>query len=328
MFIINTLKGIVIGAANILPGVSGATLALILGLYTNLIESVNRLFRSPANSLKFLVPVVLGMALGILALGSIIDSLLYSFPLESRLFIAGLMFGSLPMLYQTAVSQGGQGFLRSSPMSAANQRAEQNPCPPETGNGQGLLRSSPYFLYSAISAAIILLTVLLTPTPAETVESAHSAGFVLFLFAGGALAAGTLLIPGVSGAMVFIMLGLYPIIINVIGQVREYLFSPADTELLLAILRVAIPMGLGIVAGVLMFSRLIALLLKRFHKTTYFVIMGLVVGSVSALFAPDVFNISDALRSLGFATALVAMLSLSLGILTSYYLGTRNKPYT
>ena len=318
MLFANIFKGVVIGAANILPGVSGATLALILGIYARLIESINSMFKTPGSSMKLLVPVVVGMASGIVILGSLIDGLLESFPLESRLFVSGLMFGSLPMLYFTATIN---------PITLTELRSEitQNNEAISPKRGKLKKTSTGYFLISALSAIAILITILLSPTPAETIDATFGVGFLLFVFLGGALAAAALLIPGVSGAMVFIMLGLYPVIMNVIGQVREYVFSPTDTELLVSILTVAIPIGIGIVFGTLVCSRFISVLLKKFHKTTYFVIIGLVVGSVFALFEPDAFSVKDSLYGLGPVSATAAVLSLLLGIFTSYNLGKKNR---
>ena len=317
MFFVNTLKGVVIGAANILPGVSGATLALILGIYTKLIESINSLFKTPKNSLKFLVPVVLGMAVGIVMLGSLIDSLLESFPLETGFFISGLMIGSLPMLYMTAMKNHGAISNTKNADELVNKSVSPN-------RGKFYKTFTWYFLVSAFSAFVLLLTFLISPTPAEAVDIAFGVGFLIFLFLGGALAAAALLIPGVSGAMVFIMLGLYPVIIGVLGQIREFLLSPTDTELLASILSVALPIGFGIVFGVLVCSRLIAVLLRKHHKTTYFVIIGLVTGSVFALFAPGTFGVEEAGQGFGLVSVVTALLMLVFGFVASYALGKRH----
>ena len=73
------LKGTVVGGANVMPGVSGATLAVILRIYDTLIESINNLFKDMKKSLKFLVPVGIGMVIGILAIGELVNFLLLRF---------------------------------------------------------------------------------------------------------------------------------------------------------------------------------------------------------------------------------------------------------
>ena len=253
------IKGVAIGAANIMPGVSGATLALVFGIYEKLVASVNELFKSPKSSLKFLAPLGIGMAAGIVLFGSLVDAALTSFPLESRLFISGLMLGSLPQVHNVALEV------------------------------KAPAAKSKYYAVAVFSAALVAALVLFAPAPELALDAELSIGFLAYVFAGGVFAAAALMIPGISGAMVFILFGLYPLIMNVISQIREYVLSPTSFELLGPIFTVAAPLGVGIVVGVLLCSRLIAWLLHKRRLLTYFIIIGLIVGSVVALFAswPD-----------------------------------------
>ena len=287
------IKGIAVGAANIMPGVSGATLALVFGIYEKLVASVNEIFSSPKQSLKFLLPLGIGMAVGIILFGSIIDNLLNSFPLESRLFIAGLMIGSLPQVHRIAL------------------------------NGNAAKGS--YYAVSAVSAILISVFVIFTPSPDINLDASLSFGFMAYVFIGGVFAAAALMIPGISGAMVFILFGLYPIVMNVISLIREYLFSPASLELLPPIFMVAIPMGFGIVIGILLCSRLISILLKRFYMLTYFVIIGLIIGSIIALFPLDEQTFSDTFLPVELLSIFFSSISFILGSATSIYIGAFNK---
>ena len=287
------IKGVAVGAANIMPGVSGATLALIFGIYENLIASINSLFSSPKQSLKFLLPLGFGMAVGIIMFGSIVDVLLTSFPLESRLFIAGLMAGSLPQVHRVAL--------------------------------KGHKAKKIYYFVPAVSAILISALIMLSPSPNLALDASLGFGFIAYVFIGGVFAAAALMIPGISGAMVFILFGLYPIVMNVIAQIREYLFSPTNLELLGPIFMVAAPMGLGILVGILICSKLIALLLKKFHVLTYFVIIGLIIGSMVALFSSDTYAISESIRLIQAADIIFALLSFILGCITSIYIGKISK---
>ena len=281
------------GAANIMPGVSGATLALIFGIYEKLIESINSLFSSPKQSLKFLLPLGFGMAAGIIMFGSIVDALLTSFPLESRLFIAGLMAGSLPQVYKVAL--------------------------------RGHKARKIYYFVPAISAILISAFIVLSPSPNLALDASPSFGFIAYVFIGGVFAAAALMIPGISGAMVFILFGLYPIVMNVIAQIREYLFSPANLELLAPIFTVAAPMGLGILIGILLCSKFIAVLLKKFHVLTYFVIIGLIIGSIVALFSSDTYAVLESIRLIQAAAIIFALLSFVLGCIASIFIGNFSK---
>ena len=287
------IKGIVVGAANIMPGVSGATLALVFGIYEKLIRSINELFSYPKQSLKFLLPLGIGMAVGIIMFGSVVNTLLNLFPFESRLFIAGLMIGSVPQVHRVALMNH---------------------------DAKGL-----YYLTSIVSAALISVLIIISPSPYLNLDATLSIGFLAYVFVGGVFAAAALMIPGISGAMVFILFGLYPIVMNVISQIREYLFSPASFELLPPIIMIAAPMGVGIIVGVLLCSRLISVLLKKFHVMTYFVIIGLIIGSVVALFVTDTQSIYESFPPTGIFSIVLFLVSFILGFTTSLFIGAFNK---
>ncbi|MCL2577337.1 MAG: DUF368 domain-containing protein [Defluviitaleaceae bacterium] len=249
------LKGMAVGGANVMPGVSGATLAVIFRIYDKLIESINNLFSNLKESLKFLIPVGLGMVVGILAVGEAIDFLLGRFSMQTGGFIAGLMAGSLPFIYNQCGSSDNQ--------------------------------TKKYFLYAIAAAVFIILITLIAPeSDRDVIFEGASFNFALaaHLFIGGVFAAAAMVVPGVSGAMVLMLFGLFPIAMHTISNIREYLMSPTDVELLLSIIAVCLPLGIGIVAGVLLGSKLIALLLKKFYSQTYFVILGLVFGTIFVIF--------------------------------------------
>ena len=254
-YIMLAIKGIAIGAANVVPGVSGATLAVIFRVYDRLIESINNLFKDIKNSLKFLIPLGLGMGIGILALGSVLDFFLQRFSLQSGAFIAGLMAGSIPFIYKTALSKD--------------------------------MKKSYSYIVTVVAAIIIVLLSIFAPTPDIYVDVQFSVGLVALLFVGGILSAGALMFPGISGAMVLILLGIFPVAIHTISLIREYLMTPFDFALLTPILIVVVPIGLGLVVGVLLTSRLIAFLLEKHHGATYFAIIGLIFGTIFVVFNDD-----------------------------------------
>ena len=72
-FLFDVLKGMVIGIANIIPGVSGGTLAVTMGIYDKMINAVNTLFKKFMKSVKILLPIGIGMGIGIIALSFIIE---------------------------------------------------------------------------------------------------------------------------------------------------------------------------------------------------------------------------------------------------------------
>jgi putative membrane protein len=247
------LKGTAVGAANVMPGISGATLAVIFRVYDSLIAAINGLTKDWRKSFGFLIPFGLGMVLGIVAVGSVLSIFIRMFSFQSAGFIAGLMAGSIPFLYETA-----KGKSRKSPL---------------------------YYLAAGIAAVVIILLAVFVPTPELYIEGSPGFGAVVLLFFGGLLSAAAMVVPGVSGAMVLILMGLFPLAMDTINQIRSYIMTPFHFELLPPILWVVAPLGLGIVLGVLLAGKGIAFLLEKYFSLTYFIIIGLVFGTVFALFA-------------------------------------------
>lgn len=250
-----SIKGIAIGAANVVPGVSGATLTVILRLYDSLIGAINSFFSDTKNALKFLIPFGIGMAIGILAFVSILDFFLINYSLQTGALIAGLMAGSIPFLHKTAMSQDA--------------------------------KKPYYYVISVIFAVLIICMTIFTPTPEVYSDVTLTFGLAIFLFVGGIISAGALIVPGVSGAMVLIILGLFPVAIHTLNLIREYIMTPFNFSLLPPIISIAAPIGIGVIVGLLITSRLVAFLLEKFHGITYFAIIGLVMGTVFALFSDD-----------------------------------------
>ena len=251
-FFILILTGLALGAANIVPGVSGAALAVIFRVYDKLIESINSLFTDTKNALMFLIPIGIGMAAGILVVGTVLDGFFDRFSFQTSAFIAGLVAGGIPFLYSQAVSRGG--------------------------------RQSSHFITAVIACGVIIALVLLRPDGSGTVVGEFDLRMAILLFFGGVATAAAMVVPGVSGAMVLMLFGLLHTIMDTISLITAYLTSPLDFAQLMPILQIALPLGLGIIVGIFVASKLIAYLLKRFFTITYFAIIGMVIGTIFAVF--------------------------------------------
>lgn len=92
------LRGVVIGLANIIPGVSGGTMMVSMGIYDTIIGCINSLFKDFKKCIKTLWPYALGMVAGILGLAKLITYLLGTFPLPTNMAFIGLILGGLPMI--------------------------------------------------------------------------------------------------------------------------------------------------------------------------------------------------------------------------------------
>jgi len=289
-FFVLLIKGIAIGVANVVPGVSGSTLAVIFRVYDRLIESINCLFTDMKKSLKFLIPFGIGMVIGILGLGSLLDFFIINFSLQAGAFIAGLMAGSIPFIHKLAISQNGKKMH--------------------------------YYIVALIAAIVIIVLSLFVPTPEIYTGAEFSVGLVILLFVAGFLGAAAMIIPGVSGAMVLMLLGVLPIAMHTITLIREYLMTPFDFGLLPPILLVLVPVGIGLIVGILLTSRLIANLLKNHHSITYFIILGLIFGTIFAVFNNDSTYQSHAAITL--PLVVFAVIAFIVGAVISLKLGARD----
>ena len=92
------LIGIVLGAANVIPGVSGGTIAVVFNIYDRLINSVTYNIKKLWKNRAFLIPLILGAAVGLVALSKVIVLLYSRFPVQTNSFFTGLILGSIPLL--------------------------------------------------------------------------------------------------------------------------------------------------------------------------------------------------------------------------------------
>jgi putative membrane protein len=252
----NFINGIAFGIVETVPGVSGGTIAVILGFYAELIDTINHFRKNIRKNLAFLIPLLLGAGVGIGAFSSLMDYLLthHSFP-TMTLFI-GLIVGIIPLVFKK-VKIPEKWF---SP-------------------GQHLMILTPILVLVVIS---VLKNMQDTPAAApEEIISNIDILYMGFLFFAGILAAAALIIPGISGSFVLLLLGVYPLAAN---SVKHLIADFGDVSVMLDICKVLVPLGLGIVVGGLSMARLIGILLKKHHTIVYSIIFGLLIGSVYALF--------------------------------------------
>ncbi len=100
-FLMDTIKGMLIGIANIIPGVSGGTMAVSLGIYDKLIGSVSGLLKAPKKSAKTLLPIILGCGLGIIGFTYAIEYLLSRHTFITCMAFVGLILGGIPVLFSS-----------------------------------------------------------------------------------------------------------------------------------------------------------------------------------------------------------------------------------
>ena len=285
----NFLNGLAFGITETIPGVSGGTIAIILGFYNELIETVNHFTEDYRKYVRFLIPLIIGIAAGILLFSSIINYLLANFSFPTMSFFIGLIAGIIPHIF-SKVKERGQRFK-----------------PKEI-----LLIIIPFLILLVISG----LKGVSVTNPAEAINNID-VPFMIFIFFAGIIAAAALVIPGISGSFVLLLLGIYPLIIYSISSIRIFLADVTNVQLMINICKVLAPLGIGVIIGGLSMARLIEKLLKNYHKIIYSVILGLLLGSVCVLFKePMVYK-----SGMPAAMIVAGIVTLSFGCVLSFKIG-------
>lgn len=241
--IILMLKGAVFGVANIIPGVSGGTIALTMGVYEDFISSISNFFNKPKKSLKFLLPFGIGAALSILLMSKLISYCLTKFPFPTTLFFVGLIIGGVPMLTKK---------VKKKKIKATN------------------LGIAP------LTFSIVMIMFFMKSR--NNFVNLVNPNLLMYLVLGlvGMIAAATMIIPGVSGSFVLMLLGFYEPIVNTVGDLTN--FSNLVHNIL-----ILVPFGLGVLVGMILIAKLIEFLFKKYEVPTYYAILGFVIASIITL---------------------------------------------
>ena len=259
----------IIGIANIIPGLSGGTMAILVGVYEKLISTIGNFFKKFKETFKenmiFLVPLGLGMVVGVVAFSKLLEILLKNYTMPTQFAFIGLVLGGLPLIFKNA-------------------------------NKDGKFKKK--YLIPLIITFIIGLTLSLLEkfgiTGAEVSGIDLNPLNIFLLFIYGFIAAGTMVIPGISGSFMLMLLGVYNAILGYVASLN---------------ILVLIPFAIGAVAGVLILAKLIDVLLKKYHNGTYYAIIGFVVGAIPALYPGFSFNLQGVVSVitliLGFIGAVV-----------------------
>lgn len=235
-------KGAVMGIANVIPGVSGGTLAVIMGIYDKFISAISNILKDFIKNLLFLLPIVLGMGASIIISSKVIGNALEAIPLATALFFEGLIIGGMPILYKKIKGH------------------EKKPL-----NIVVLL---------IVFALLLVYTFAFGGINNEVVIVEFNFIEYLKLFLVGVVGAATMIIPGISGSMTLMVLGYYNLVItDAVGNITNF-------DLLSRNLNILIPFGLGCVIGIVVIAKIIEYLLKKFEIKTYFAIFGFVFASM------------------------------------------------
>ena len=228
------------GIADLVPGISGGTIAFITGIYEDFIEALNninlKIFdgdlinQFTKKKFDFLLILISGILFSILSFSKLLTYLLTNFNIELRSFFLGLILVSIIILYRSI-------------------------------NQIRLIQVQYIFLLILSIFSSFMIFNMSSFEPKVT---------VLYIFLCGVVCSLAMILPGISGAYILIILGTYEFLIDKISN----LFLDIDS------IKIVCIFGFGFVIGIIFFSKFIKYLLLNFKKSTFVALIGLIIGSL------------------------------------------------
>jgi len=239
-YLVITLKGMAMGAADVVPGVSGGTIAFISGIYDELLDSINSVNFNLIKVLRedgfgkvwdvingnFLFSLLLGIAISVFSLAKLLSLLLVQQPILVWSFFFGLVLASI--LY------------------VGKQISKWN-----------------FGAYLALGIGVLVAFFITQIQPVIGVNPT-----VFYLILSGALAICAMILPGISGAFILVLLGMYQIVLTAVHE-REL-----DKILFI---------GVGAVIGILTFSRFLKYVLDKYRDSTLALLTGFIIGALNKI---------------------------------------------
>lgn len=263
-WILNFINGFCMALADSVPGVSGGTVAFILGFYDKFIGSLDGLFRGKMeekkSALLFLIKLGIGWACGFiiaaLVLGSIFNEQIYNI---SSLFIGFIIFAIPIVIYEER---------------------------------EALKKNYLNVIFALIGIVFVVAITLLNPASGQGI-SVHvdnlSIGLIAYVFFAAMIAISAMVLPGISGSTLLLIFGLY---VPIMSAVKEFLHMNFSYFPILCVF------GLGVITGIVLFVGLIRKALEKFRPQTIYVIIGMMIGSLfSIVMGPTTLEVPQAAMS-------------------------------
>lgn len=232
----NVYRGMLMGVSDIVPGVSGGTIAVILGIYDELIAAINGIFtREWKKHITFLVPLGIGIAAAILAFSRIINWLLANQPGPTFFMFIGLIVGIIPFLFRES-------------------------------NAKSTFK---WYHIVLLIVGVILISQIKPPVEEAGVIINKTTGTYFYLFVSGFIASTAMILPGISGSLIFVILGSYATVMRALEDLK---------------ISVLLVVGIGVFLGIIIMSKVIHFFLTKYRTATFSLIIGLVIGSIYVIY--------------------------------------------
>lgn len=235
------------GLANLVPGISGGTMLLVAGVYPQFINGIAEVttLKVRLRTVMLLATIVGAAFVAIVLLAAPVSHLVVHETWAMYSLFIGLTLGGVPVLW---------------PM---------------------LRPLTPTAIVAILAGITIMIVMAIIGPPEAGAAAADSRPYVMYFIAGIA-GASAMILPGVSGAYLLLILGQYVAILTAVSLLKDGLRG-RDMSIIMESMHVVIPVGLGVVIGVVAISNLVRFLLRRFHKATIGCLLGLLLGAVVGL---------------------------------------------
>ncbi len=241
--------GFFMALADSVPGVSGGTIAFLLGQYDNFINSLNNLVvgnkKQRIKAIRFLIQLMMGWVVGfilaVLILTSVFEKHIYQ---VSSLFLGFILF-SIPIV----IKEEKDSFL---------------------GYGKNMI-------YMLLGILVVVLITYFNPTSGgeSSIDLLNmSFGTTVYLFVAAMIAISAMVLPGISGSTLLLIFGLYVPVMNTIKSALSFQVEAFPPVIIF---------GLGILSGIVTIVRLVKVALEKFRSQTVYAIIGLMIGSLYAI---------------------------------------------
>ena len=248
------INGLCMSLADSVPGVSGGTVAYIMGFYEDFIGSINDIFYGDKSKKKdaafYLIKIGIGWAIGmivaVLVLTSMFEKHIYTI---SSLFM-GFIMASIPVMIYEELQEEAENKLKFKPY---------------------------YLIFIGIGIVTVVLLTIFKSNSGDTIIMSVShlnIGSIIYIFLGGCISISAMFLPGISGSTILLVMGLY---IPIMTAGKELL------HMHISYLPALIIFAAGMVVGALSVVKLIEYCLSRFRHQTMFLIIGLMLGSLFAI---------------------------------------------
>ena len=241
----NVIMGFMIGAAAILPGVSGGVIAVLCGVYERAVKDISDIWHKWRSEFWFLATIGIGIIIGMLIFAVGLDYIITNYEVPAMFLFMGLIVAQIPELCKIAKND--------------------EPIKPS------------YVISFIVGFAIMIALFIIDDGGTQTTELEYTLQNIFLLVFCGIIMAISKIVPGISGSALLLALGLYQITISAMAHLDLYFL---------------IPIGIGVIIGILGFAKIMAYLLDNYHNITYYAILGLTISSLLIIY-PGLNTVAD-----------------------------------